>query len=163
MFTHNSNINRRSIILVDIENQTGTPEPTLEQVRAAKAQLDALFGGQRLYEVACSHHAAAAVAFGFPGGRHRWRSGPDGADRALAEVVYTEGVAERFDEVVIASGDQFFVPVVQHLQAFGVHVVVASTGGRLAGRLRMVADEVVELDALQPSPSDDGVARPAAA
>ena len=41
--------------------------------------------------VACSHHAARTVAFAFPGARHLWRSGPNGADLALLDVLENEG------------------------------------------------------------------------
>lgn len=71
---------------MDMENLTGTPSPTCEEVETAKADLRRVVpgfdGAQHI--VACSHHAAPTVAFAFRSARHLWRSGPDGADLALS-------------------------------------------------------------------------------
>ena len=68
-------------------------------LRGALPDFDA---AQRI--VACSHHAAPRVAFAFPGARHLWRSGPDGADLALLDVLDHEHVAQRFECVTICWG-----------------------------------------------------------
>ncbi len=57
----------RQLILIDIENLTGTPSPTCEEVETAKASLRQVVPGfdDAQHIVACSHHAAPTVAFAF--------------------------------------------------------------------------------------------------
>ena len=65
----------RHLILVDIENLAATPSPCPNEVRAVANALRELVPAfdraQRI--VACSHHAAAAVAFNFPPARQTGR------------------------------------------------------------------------------------------
>ena len=58
--------------------------------------------------VACNHGAAADVGYNWPGVRLLWRSGPDGADLALRDVLLEENVVDRFDRVILGSGDGLF-------------------------------------------------------
>jgi hypothetical protein len=79
----------RHLVLIDAENLAATADPApeeVEMVREALAKVVPDFEvAQRI--VACSHHAARTVAFAFPGARHLWRSGPNGADLALLDVL----------------------------------------------------------------------------
>ena len=131
----------RALVLIDIENLAATPSPTMAEVRAVKAGLETLVPGfndvQRI--VACSHHAAPAVAFEFPGARHLWRSGRDGADLALLHVLENEHVDERYGSVIICSGDGMFAEVAAWLAGRGVDVTVNSRPGHLASRLRLAS------------------------
>ena len=85
--------------------------------------------------VACSHHAAPTVAFAFPSARHLWRSGPNGADLALLDVLENERVDERFERVTICSGDGIFAASAAWLAGADVDVTVVSLPGHLAARL----------------------------
>jgi hypothetical protein len=92
--------------------------------------------------VACSHHAAATVAFEFPGARHLWRSGQDGADLALMDVLENELVDERFGQVTLCSGDGIFTEAAAWLAGRGVDVTVISLRWHLATRLELAARHV---------------------
>ena len=54
------------------------------------------------------------------------RSGVDGADRALLSVVENEGIAVRFEGVVIASGDGIFAEAAALFAGCGLSVTVVS-------------------------------------
>jgi hypothetical protein len=137
----------RHLVLIDIENLAATASPTTQDVEMVKAALMLLvpdFGtAQRI--VACSHHAAPTVAFAFPGARHLWRSGPNGADLALLDVLENERVDQRFGRVTLCSGDGIFASSVARLAAARVDVTVVALKGRLAARLELAARHVVKL------------------
>jgi hypothetical protein len=137
----------RHLILVDIENLAASPSPTREEVTAIANALHGLVPAfdraQRI--VACSHHAAATVAFNFPPARHLWRSGPDGADLALVNVLDNERVDDRFGHVTICSGDGIFAASAARLGGAGVGVTVVSLQGHLAARLELAARYVLFL------------------
>lgn len=137
----------RQLILIDIENLTGTPSPTSHEVEAAKAGLRQVVPGfdDAQHIVACSHHAAPAVAFAFRGARHLWRSGPDGADLALLDVLENERVAERFERVTISSGDGIFTMSAAWLAGAGVDLTVVALPGHLSARLQLAASHVTLL------------------
>jgi hypothetical protein len=143
---------RRHLILIDIENMTATPNPTSEEVEAAIAALREVVPGfdddQKI--VACSHLAARTVPFAFPEARHLWRSGPDGADLALLDVLENERVDERFGRVTICSGDGIFTSTAAWLAGAGVDVTAVSLPGHLAASLRLAARQV---SLLAPVPS----------
>ena len=136
------------LVLADVENLLGAAIPSRQEVVQIRQQLFTLLGdtSDTLFEVACSHLAAPAVRFGFPEGRHQWRSGTDGADLALIGVIADEHVAERFRTVVVASGDGIFAAPVSDLTARGVECTVISRRQSLSNRLRLAATHVVFLD-----------------
>lgn len=133
--------------LIDIENITGTPSPTWEEIQVAKAGLCQVVAGfnDAQHIVACSHHAAPVAAFAFPKSRHLWRSGPDGADLALLDVLTNESVGQRFDRVTICSGDGIFAASVAWLAEENVDVTVVSLPGHLNAHLNLAAKQVVFL------------------
>lgn len=137
----------RHLILIDIENLTGTPSPSSEQVDTIVATLRKVVPGfdddQKI--VACSHHAARTVAFSFPGARHLWRSGPNGADFALLDVLENERVDARFERVTICSGDGIFAASAAWLARAAVEVTAVSLPGHLAARFNLAARHVTLL------------------
>jgi hypothetical protein len=137
----------RHLVLIDIENLAATPSPTTQEVHMVSSALnDAVRGfDQAQCIVACSHHAAANVAFAFPAARHLWRSGQDGADLALLDVLENERVNERFGLVTICSGDGIFAASAASLANSHVDVTVVSLRGHLAARLELAAHSVVFL------------------
>ena len=148
----------RTLHVVDAENLAGGPRCTAEQVREVRASYEEIAGVRPgdLVVVSSSHFAAPSVWFGWGGqARHVTRSGPDGADLALIEVIEREAVAERFDRVVIGSGDGIFSMPCAALQASGVEVaVVAATQRSLSAQLRLAARDIrVMEDAHVPSES----------
>ena len=100
----------RRLHLIDIENLAGDPRPGLTQVRhAQRLYADCLaFGAMDQVEIASSHLTLVNAALGWPHAHYRVRSGPDGADLALLDVLRNENVANRFTHVAIGSGDHLF-------------------------------------------------------
>ena len=118
--------------------------------RSAEAQglyADCLaFGAMDQVEVASSHLTLLNAALGWPHAHYRVRSGPDGADLALLDVLRHENVARRFTHVAIGSGDHLFAEEAAHLAAQGVWVTVVSRRRSLSPRLALAAREVIFLD-----------------
>ena len=138
----------RRLHLVDIENLAGDPRPSLGQIRQALVLYGycLAFGAMDQVEVASSHLTLLNAALGWPHAHYRARSGPDGADLALLDVLRYENVAERFTHVAIASGDHLFTEEAAHLAAQGVWVTVVSRRHSLSPRLALAACEVILLD-----------------
>jgi len=76
------------------------------------------------------------------------RSGPDGADLALLDVLRHENVATRFTQVAIGSGDHLFAEEAARLAAQGVWVTVVSRQRSLSRQLALAVREVIFLDAV---------------
>jgi hypothetical protein len=140
----------RRLHLVDIENLAGDPRPSLSQVRQALGLYTGClaFGAMDQVEVASSHLTLVNAALGWPHAHYWVRSGPDGADLALLDVLRHENVAERFTHVAIGSGDHLFAEEAAHLAAQGVRVTVVSRRRRLSPRLALAAREVIFLDTM---------------
>lgn len=142
----------RRLHLIDVENLIGDPRPTDSDVRTCQARYSSLVGteGPDQVIVACNHGALLAVGCGWPHSRYLVRSGPDGADLALLGVLDHEGVEDRFDEVVLGSGDGIFTSAVVALHRSGIPVTVVSRPGSLSNQLRMVATHVMPFLELTP-------------
>jgi hypothetical protein len=98
-------------------------------------------------EMACSHLTLVNAALGWPHAHYRVRSGPDGADLALLDVLRHEDVAARFTHVAIGSGDHLFAGEATRLAAQGVWVTVVTRQRSLSPRLALAARDVIFLDA----------------
>ena len=140
----------RTLHLVDIENLVGDSLPSLRQVRQAQGLYAGCLaiGAMDQIEVASSHLTLVNAALGWPHARYRIRSGPDGADHALLDVLRYENVARRFTHVAIGSGDHLFAEQAAHLAAQGVWVTVVSRRRSLSARLAVAVRDVIYLDAL---------------
>jgi hypothetical protein len=138
----------RRLHLVDIENLAGDPRPSLGQVRQALSLYTwcLALGPMDQVEVASSHLTLLNAALGWPHAHYRVRSGADGADLALLDVLRHENVAARFTHVTIASGDHLFAEEAAHLAAQGVWVTVVSRRRSLSRQLELAAREVIFLD-----------------
>lgn len=147
----------RVLHLIDIENLVGTPLPAVGEVRETRVRYgDRVgIGHADLVVIACNHKALLSVALGWPGARYRVRSGPDGADLELIDVIEHERVAERFARVVIGSGDGRFADSTARLEQLGCPVTVVSRRRSLARRLRLAASDLIYIDgpvAVRPAP-----------
>ncbi len=142
----------RQLVLIDIENMVGAPLPTEEQVVDVTGRISAVCSNfdNAIRVVACSHLAAQIVRFAIPFGLHRWRSGRNGADLELLDVLENNRVDERFEAVILCSGDGIFADAVSELAGRGVDVTVVAVRGHLSKRLRLAANRIVYLEA----PSD---------
>jgi hypothetical protein len=151
---------KRHYVLVDIENAACTASPQADWVTCIQRTLEELLGltGEELVAIGCSHHAAATVAFGWVGGRRLWRSGADGADLALLDVIEHEPVIRSCDRVTIVSGDGIFADALAGLGELGVETTVVAVRGHLATRSRLAAHNVVELEPWPWATSATGVA-----
>lgn len=146
----------RTLFVVDIENMVGSHD--LSQGDVSKAQrrinraVEAFEGDHTV--IAASHHNALAMFYGWAGSAQRLtRSGPDGADRALLEsVADIQWVAERYQSVVVASGDHAFAFAVAALKAAGVAVIVIRPDlGFSPAMARAAAADVVSLGSALPA------------
>ena len=119
----------RTLHLVDLENLCGGPSFSELQARAVEQcyRRAVELGPRDQVVLATSHWAARAAWFGWSKvARRVTRSGPDGADLALLAVIDAETVCDRFERVVIGSGDKIFAQAAPALQAAGVEVMVVS-------------------------------------
>jgi hypothetical protein len=141
----------RRLHLVDIENLAGAAIPSFGQVREVQDLYAERMGFDAVDHVvvASSHLALLNAALGWPHARYRVRSGPDGADLELLDVLRHENVAERFTRVAIGSGDGAFALAAAALAAAGVWVTVVSRRGSLSARLALAAHEVIFIDAAE--------------
>ena len=139
---------QRHLVLVDIENFVGGPRATAGEAARARRELDdliAISSGKQVI-VSCSHFAASELAFGWGDlGRRVWRSGVDGADLALLDVLEQEPILDRFTNLTIVSGDGIFAPAIAELSRKGVHTTVVARIGSLSHQSRLAADTVIEV------------------
>jgi uncharacterized LabA/DUF88 family protein len=94
---------------------------------------------------ASAHINLLTAGMGWPNARYLVRSGKDGADIRLAEVMVDERIADRFDHVYIASGDGGLAPFVASLGAHGVRTVAVSRTTSISPRMRLAAAETIYL------------------
>jgi hypothetical protein len=138
----------RALHVVDIENLAGAALPSLSLVSEVQVRYLAClgFGAGDQVVLAASHLALLNAGLGWPHARYRVRSGKDGADLELIDVLEHENVAARFSHVVIGSGDGMFGAAAASLAARGVYVTVVSRRASLAKGLAKVASDIIYLD-----------------
>lgn len=138
----------RALHVLDIENLAGAAIPSLGQVTEVQGWYGTRLGlgADDLVVMAASHLGLLNMALGWPHARYRVRSGPDGADLELLDVLLHEDVATRFTHIVIGSGDGVFGQVAASLSARGIWVTVVSRKDSLAPGLARAARDVVYLD-----------------
>jgi len=141
----------RGLHLIDIENLAGAARPSFEQIRGVQGSYACrlAFGALDQVVVASSHLTLLSAALGWPHARYRMRSGRDGADLELLDILQYEKVAARFTRVIIGSGDGAFARAAARLAAAGVQVIVVSRRDSLSARLAIAASEVIYLDTAQ--------------
>jgi len=132
----------RTLCVVDVENCASTSDISLERALLVQEAIREALPGVVMHVVGCSHRNAAATRFAFDHSRIVVRSGVDGADLALIEVLETERIEQRFGRVVIASGDHIFVPVTKQLREAGVDVEALSVEGQLSHELASTCSKV---------------------
>lgn len=129
----------RTLHLIDVENLLCTPNPAPGDVRALESEYRRLadVGEDDHVVVACSHHCARRVWFEWdPSARRLVRSGHNGADSALLDLLAAEHPEERYTRIVIGSGDGAFAEVAATLTDAGVDVEVVAPPTGISGRLR---------------------------
>jgi hypothetical protein len=130
----------RALHLVDIDNLLGDPatydELEIGWTICAYKHAASFVDGDHVV-VATSPFARHALAIGtaWPGARHVWRKGKDGADLALLESAAWAVKTGNFGRVVIGSGDHIFVDALEWFAAANVPVQVVSRRDACAGVL----------------------------
>jgi hypothetical protein len=141
---------QRTLHLIDIENLLGGAEFSINETARLADEYWPIAGvrpGDQTV-LASSHHAARAAWFGWPDARRLVRSGKDGADLALVDVMLSEDIYRRFERVVVASGDGVFSGPCSWLQQMGCSVTVVSQPGALSRRLALAVGDVRLLQAV---------------
>ena len=139
----------RRLLVVDIENVAqGGLRTTVAAVAARQLVHGALAvaPGEQVIVGVGSIGGLFHVGTVWPQARVVFGSGPDGADRALLDVLCNESVGERFDQVSIVSGDGIFAEVAAALGSRGVTVTAAGWRGGMSARLRLASARVEFLD-----------------
>jgi hypothetical protein len=138
----------RRLVLVDIENLVGGAVVTTAQAADAHSTVEDAVGldGTEHVVIGTSHIGVVPTGLGWCGPRLVVRSGENGADLALLDVLATECIAERFDEVVLVSGDGIFTEAVAALATTGVDVTVLARNRHCSKRLRLAARHTVLLE-----------------
>jgi hypothetical protein len=145
----------RALHLVDLENLLGNPWAT--GARVAEAYEAALVAGRHrpgdLVYVAANRWLLAELGFvAHTPCRLLVASGPDGADLVLLEQAQPTWVAERFDRLVIVSGDGIFASVAHAARASGLQVDVVRGASKVSRRLQGLCPKI-ERVAVPRSPS----------
>ena len=140
----------RRIVLMDIENLVGGAIKNPAEAAWAQSQLREVIGLANHDQVVIGtcHLGLLSIYVGWDGApRFEVRSGEDGADLALLEVLTGENLESRYDEVVLVSGDGIFTEAVAALAAAGVRVTVVYRTKSCSRRLRLAAGRSILLDA----------------
>lgn len=141
-------VSGRTLAVIDIENLLATADPTTRSCIALRHVVQRLLPETSVQIVnACSHHAARVAAFTWPEARWKFRSGPNGADLALIEELAPPQLRERFEHVVIGSGDGIFSPIAHQLVNDGIQVTVMTRRNSLSRHLARNASDVIYLPA----------------
>lgn len=138
----------RAVHLLDIENLTRSTRPTTAQVIAFMNHYRGLvpIGPMDQFVVAVNHGALLAVGTALRGVQLLARSGPDGADRALLETAYEDRIPQRFERVVIGSGDGHFAELATWLAGIDVHVTIVSPRRSLSWRLYTTVPDIITIE-----------------
>ena len=139
----------RTAVLVDVENGTQNPIPTVPEVQYLQTLLsDVIKDETAEYIVATGTRSYQDTAFAWRGGRVWCRGGPHGAELELLERAGDEKICDRFANVYVVSGDHLFTEYVSELGARGVNTTVVGWRGSVAASLRLATNDVIYLDDL---------------
>lgn len=135
---------QRRIFVIDIENAIGNGIITEEDVVRERALLEEHYsiGDKDLVVIGVSHSNNVFPAHAWTSARIVLKRGHDGADIALKNVLTQEQIEDRFEEVVIVSGDGTFSEEVELLRRSGVGVIVHAGVKSIASKLLRLASYV---------------------
>ena len=124
----------RKLIVVDIENAVGLSAVSERECQMVKSRIEQVYkpNAGDLIVIGVSHSNNVFPASSWNGARIKFRTGHNGADLALEEVLSNENVESRFSEVVIVSGDGLFAKQAARLKSLGVKVTVDSRPSQLS-------------------------------
>ena len=129
----------RALHLVDLENVIGDPWATGPGV-AEVYETVLTTGGHRagdIVVVAANRWLLAELGFvAHTSCQKLVAHGPDGADLALLDWADASWIVQRFERLVVASGDGIFADVVRAARDAGLEVDVVFGGGAVSNRIR---------------------------
>jgi hypothetical protein len=96
--------------------------------------------------IGARHASVLATGTRWPGARLVTAYDQDGVQRELLQILQSERIAGRFDELVLVSGNGIFADAIARLGAQDVKVTVVAWPESLSRRLRMAAAEVILLE-----------------
>jgi len=140
----------RQLHCVDIENCMGGPSrgrPALEWAAEAYRRAASVRAQDHII-VAADRSLVFDCHEVFPRARILAGTGPDGADQALLATLTDPGlpwIAQRFDRVVIGSGDHAFSFAARRLVDLGVEVGIVAIPGSISGALVRCSSFVLPL------------------
>jgi hypothetical protein len=143
----------RALHLIDLENLLADPDADCAAVDAA---LDAFvtaaaLGADDLVALAVNHRLYRRSCFSLDRGWEiKLASGPDACDHALLAEAPVDWVADRFDRLVVGSGDGIFVDLVHGVRRRATPVWVVAQDRCLSRRLASAASRVVRIDLTGP-------------
>lgn len=157
----------RALHLIDAENLGGGPNMTADDVRymwtVYRTNVPTTASDQFWIGSSKRFLCGAIPALSGGGARMLVRDGKDGGESILIDNVDIDHVADRYDRVVIASGDGAFEGLALQLRARGVHVQVVNGYSDLSRALRRAASIVTQLKLTFANPIAHRSHRPAVA
>jgi hypothetical protein len=145
-----TDVRRRTLHLVDLENLIGDPEADAAVVRAVMAEYLAVSGWRvgDLVTVAVNPGLARRVYWDLDFGCNAHTvAGANGADLALLTHAAPEFIERRAGRLVIGSGDHIFVRRELAVRDRGVGVLVVARPGSVSSGRRAHGFPVVHVDA----------------
>ena len=145
MNTRITNIVKRELHLIDIENELGTGTPTARDItrfRDFYISANEVPADAHIVIAASSKETLLDASVGWPHARTVYLPGQDGTDRALIQVALDENVDKRYGKVVFASGDHIFADAATTLQRLGVYVKFFARAIHVSRFIRECCDNV---------------------
>lgn len=138
----------RTAFFLDMDNLTGTGQPTSDQVQAVLNEFERICKPCHLDQVYCAGTATTAYhcADYRPNYRVTAGRGKDGADKRLLELGDPDHVSRRFQKVVIGSGDGIFADVAHEYKTRGMTVQLIIGKGGLSNVLKRAVSASVATD-----------------
>lgn len=138
----------RRIVVVEIESITEGAVRTVSLASWAKRQVAeaiALKEGEQVI-VGATHRSVLAVQMVWPQSRIITGPSPEDVQDEILQVLREERIPERFDELVLASGNGVYAQAVASLGASSVEVTAVAWPENLSKRLRMAVAHVAPLE-----------------
>jgi hypothetical protein len=138
----------RRLVVVEIESIAEGAVRTTPLASWAKHQVAgviALKQGEQVV-VGATHRSILPVRMMWPEPRIVTGSRAEDVQNEILQVLQDEQIAERFDELVLASGNGVYAEAIASLAASGVEVTVVAWPENLSKRLRMAAAHLVLLE-----------------
>ena len=116
----------RTLHLIDIENLVGCGKVTAEAVAQVRRRYMSASMAQvnDTYCIAAHPMNRNALLEGWRGASYLYRKGKDGADQALLNLYWGLKAPEKFQRIVLGSGDFIFWQLVEDARQIGIKVEV---------------------------------------